>query len=150
MLEFRLNDVKVSVDVERDMPLLWVIRDVVGQTGTKFGCGIGQCGACTVQLNGRAVRACITPVSQAQGKRVMTIEGLNDALGKKLQTAWRELDVAQCGYCQSGQIMAAHAAIRRNPRATAATIAQATDGNLCRCGSYQRIREAIRRVVNEA
>ncbi|HSM98167.1 MAG TPA: (2Fe-2S)-binding protein [Gallionella sp.] len=128
--------------------MLWVLRDHLQLTGTKYGCGIAQCGACTVHLDGRAVRSCQTPVSMASGKRVTTIEGLAEtALGKSVQAAWQEVDVPQCGYCQSGQIMAASALLKDNPHPSEAEITAAMDGILCRCGTYNRIRAAIRKVA---
>jgi isoquinoline 1-oxidoreductase alpha subunit len=132
------------------MPLLWVLRDLLGMTGTKFGCGIAQCGACTVHLDGAAVRSCSVPLSAAAGKRVTTIEGLSPNRMHALQRAWIELDVPQCGYCQSGQLMSAAALLARNPSPTDADIDAAMDGNICRCGTYQRIRAAIHRAAGEA
>jgi len=131
------------VDVDPDTPLLWAIRDSVGLTGTKFGCGMALCGACTVHLDGEAVRSCVTPVSRAAGKEVTTIEGLSPNLNHPLQRAWIAEDVPQCGYCQSGQIMAAAVLLRDNPRPSDAEIDDAMSGNICRCGTYQRIRRAI-------
>ena len=138
-----VNGRTATVDVPADMPLLWVIRDVLNLKGTKFGCGIGQCGACTVHLRGRAVRACSTPVSAAAGQRVTTIEGLSPDGSHPLQVAWQEIDVPQCGYCQSGQIMSAAALLKRNPKPTDADIDAAMSGNICRCATYIRIRKAI-------
>ncbi len=132
------------------MPLLWVLRDVMGMTGTKFGCGIAQCGACTVHLEGKAVRSCSVPLSAAAGKRVTTVEGLSKNRMHALQRAWIELDVPQCGYCQSGQLMSAAALLARNPSPSDADIDAAMDGNICRCGTYQRIRAAIHRAAGEA
>src|SRR4029077_16648281 len=126
-----------------DTPLLWVIRETLGLTGTKFGCGMALCGACTVHVDGEAVRPCVTPGSRARGKPVTTIEGLSPDLGHPLQRAWIEVDVPQCGYCQSGQIMAAAVLLRENPRPTDTDIDDAMCGNLCRCGTYPRIRKAI-------
>jgi isoquinoline 1-oxidoreductase alpha subunit len=132
------------------MPLLWALRDVAGLTGTKFGCGIGACGACTVHLDGQAVRSCITPLSAVQGKRVVTIERIDqDPVGRRVQAAWRELDVVQCGYCQSGQVMSACALLRANPAPDDAAIDGAMAGNLCRCGTYQRIRAAIKLAASQ-
>jgi aerobic-type carbon monoxide dehydrogenase small subunit (CoxS/CutS family) len=131
------------------MPLLWVVRDQLGLTGTKFGCGIAQCGACTVQLDGQAVRSCSVPVSSAVSKRVTTIEGLAPDRSHPLQRAWIELDVPQCGYCQSGQIMTAAALLAKNPHPSDADIDAAMSGNICRCGTYQRIRAAIHRAAGE-
>jgi isoquinoline 1-oxidoreductase subunit alpha len=139
-----INGTETMVDADPDTPLLWVLRDDLQMTGTKYGCGIAQCGACTVHLDGRAVRSCVTPVSMASGKQVTTIEGLADiALGKTVQEAWQEVDVPQCGYCQSGQIMSAVALLMENPHPSEAQIIDAMDGNLCRCGTYNRIRAAI-------
>lgn len=144
MISFKVNGKDVNVDADANTPLLWVIRDHLQMTGTKYGCGISQCGACTVHLDGRAVRSCVTTVSMASGKQVTTIEGLSEtALGKTVQAAWQEVDVPQCGYCQSGQIMAATALLREHPHPSDAQITAAMDGNLCRCGTYNRIRAAI-------
>ena len=141
-----VNGKATTVDVPGDMPLLWVIRDVLNLKGTKFGCGIGQCGACTVHLNGRPVRSCSTPVKAATSA-IVTIEGLSPDGSHPLQQAWQEVDVPQCGYCQSGQIMSAAALLASNPRPTDADINTAMNGNLCRCGTYVRIREAIKRAA---
>ncbi|HEX3276266.1 MAG TPA: (2Fe-2S)-binding protein [Gemmatimonadales bacterium] len=138
-----VNGTRRTVTVAPDTPLLWVLRDVIGLTGTKFGCGAGQCGACTVHLDGAPVRSCSVPLSAAAGRRVTTIEGLSANRAHALQRAWIELDVPQCGYCQSGQLMAAAALLARNPSPTDADIDAAMDGNICRCGTYQRIRAAI-------
>lgn len=135
------------VDVPPDMPLLWVLRDTLGLTGTKFGCGIGACGACTVQVNGVATRSCQLTVARAAGARITTIEGLAAAGGTRLQEAWLAEDVAQCGYCQPGQLMAAAALLRRTPHPADADIDTAMDGNICRCGTYGRIRRAIHRAA---
>ena len=143
MATLNINGRDVTVDVPADMPVLWVLRDVVGLTGTKFGCGMALCGACTVHLNGEAVRSCVTPVSRAAGKEVTTIEGLSSDLSHPLQRAWIEKDVPQCGYCQSGQIMSAAVLLRENPQPSDADIDDAMSGNICRCGTYQRIRSAI-------
>jgi isoquinoline 1-oxidoreductase alpha subunit len=132
-----------TVDVPADMPLLWVLRDVLKLKGTKFGCGVGQCGACTVLLNGTATRACLTNVSTVGTRQVTTIEGLSADASHPLQKAWLELDVPQCGYCQAGQLMAASALLARTPTPTDAEIDTAMSGNVCRCGTYMRIREAI-------
>jgi len=129
------------------MPLLWVLRDLLGYTGVKFGCGMAQCGACTVHLDGEAVRSCMTPLSAAGGHRITTIEGLSKDGSHPVQRAWVELDVVQCGYCQSGQIMAAAALLESKPNPTDAEIDQALAGNICRCGTYQRIREGIHRAA---
>jgi isoquinoline 1-oxidoreductase subunit alpha len=142
-----VNGRSTTVDVPGDMPLLWVLRDVLDLKGTKFGCGIAQCGACTVHLGGRPVRACITPVSQAANGQVVTIEGLSPDGSHPLQRAWQEIDVPQCGYCQAGQIMSAAALLSSNPRPSDADINTAMQGNLCRCGTYPRIREAIHRAA---
>jgi isoquinoline 1-oxidoreductase subunit alpha len=144
--QFSVNGKPVTLEVPPDMPLLWVLRDVAGMTGTKFGCGMGLCGACTVHLDGKPVRACITPVAAVQGRAVTTIEGVGtDMVGQALQQAWRELAVPQCGYCQPGQIMAAAALLRQKARPTDADIDAAMSGNICRCGTYTRIRAAIKR-----
>ena len=144
MISFKINGKITKVDVDPNTPLLWVIRDHLQLTGTKFGCGVAQCGACTVHLDGRAIRSCVTPVSMASGKQVTTIEGLAEStLGKAVQSAWQEIDVPQCGYCQSGQIMAATALLKENPHPSESQITAAMEGNLCRCGTYNRIRSAI-------
>ena len=144
----KINGQSKTVDVPAEMPLLWVLRDVLNMKGTKFGCGIGACGACTVQLNGRAVRACQTQVSTVGNQEVRTIEGLSSDGSHPLQKAWLELDVPQCGYCQAGQIMNAAALLARTPKPTDADIDGAMTGNLCRCGTYLRIREAIHLAAN--
>jgi len=145
----RINGAPHSVDVPDDMPLLWVLRDVLGMTGTKFGCGIGQCGACTVQLDGQAVRACLLPVSAAEGKTITTIEGIGKSeVGARVQRAWLDLEVVQCGYCQSGQIMSATALLQKTPMPNDADIDGAMAGNICRCGTYVRIREAIKQAAS--
>ena len=136
MITLKVNRKDCAVDVPPDMPLLWVIRETLGLTGTKFGCGMAQCGACTVHLEGEAVRSCVTPVSRAAGKEVTTIEGLADEFRRPLQQAWIDEDVPQCGYCQSGQIMAAAVLLRENPRPTDADIDDCMTGNICRCGTY--------------
>ncbi len=138
-----------TVDVAADTPLLWVLRDSIGLTGTKFGCGMGQCGACTVHLDGKAVRSCMTPVAAAAGHKVTTIEGLATPHGHRLQQAWIDEDVPQCGYCQSGQIMSAAALLAAHPRPTDDDIDRAMSGNICRCGTYGRIRSAIHRASQE-
>jgi isoquinoline 1-oxidoreductase subunit alpha len=143
MLVLNVNGREHQVDVEPDTPLLWVLRDTIGLTGTKYGCGVAACGACTVHLNGVPVRACMTPVSSAIGQKVLTIEGVHDKVAKAVQGAWEKLDVVQCGYCQSGQIMSAVALLARNRRPTDADIDNAMSGNLCRCDTYSRIRAAI-------
>ncbi len=146
MVTLSINGTSHTVDVPGDMPLLWVLRDVIGLTGTKFGCGMALCGACTVQLDGRPIRSCVTPVAAAVGKRITTIEGIGETPGgKKVQQAWLDLDVVQCGYCQSGQIMAAAALLASKPHPTDADIDAAMAGNICRCGTYVRIRAAIKR-----
>ena len=147
MIRLNLNGKDASLDVDADMPLLWVLRDTLGLTGTKFGCGMALCGACTVHLEGAPVRSCDTPVSAAEGKRVTTIEGLSRDNSHPVQRAWIELDVPQCGYCQSGQIMSAAALLEQRPQPSDAEIDQAMSGNICRCGTYQRIRAAIHRAA---
>jgi isoquinoline 1-oxidoreductase alpha subunit len=143
----RVNGRTHTVDVPPEMPLLWVLRDVLGLKGTKFGCGIAQCGACTVHLDGEPARSCVLPVSAVGAQAVTTIEGLSADGSHQVQRAWQEVDVPQCGYCQAGQIMTAVALLRRTPRPTDADIAAAMNGNLCRCATYLRIREAIHRAV---
>ena len=145
-----INGTRRTVAADPAMPLLWALRDVVGLTGTKFGCGIAQCGACTVHLDGAAVRSCSVPLSAAADKHVTTIEGLSPNRSHALQKAWLELDVPQCGYCQSGQLMSAAALLARHPHPTDAEIDKAMSGNICRCGTYQRIRAAIHRAAGEA
>ena len=148
MISFTINGKATKVDADPNTPLLWVIRDHLKLTGTKYGCGISQCGACTVHLDGSAVRSCSTPVSAASGRHITTIEGLAEtALGKTVQAAWQEVDVPQSGYCQSGQIMSATALLRENPHPSEAQITAAMDGNLCRCGTYNRIRSAIQKAA---
>src|SRR5687768_11663485 len=144
MVSFTLNGRQVSVDAAANTPLLWVIRDHVGLTGTKFGCGAGLCGACTVHLGGAAIRSCVTPISAVQGKPITTIEGLAATKeGKKIEAAWLELDVVQCGYCQPGQMMSAAALLKTKPQPTDADIDAGMAGNICRCGTYPRVRAAI-------
>src|SRR5687768_9651123 len=143
MITLTINKKIHNVDVDPDTPLLWVLRDTLGLVGTKYGCGVAQCGACVVHLNGEAVRSCVTKVSRAGGQKVVTIEGLSDKADHAVQKAWLELDVAQCGYCQSGQIMAAAVLLRENKAPTDADIDAAMAGNICRCGTYLRIRNAI-------
>ncbi len=143
MLTLNVNGQEHDVDVDPDTPLLWVLRDTIGFTGTKYGCGVGACGACTVHLNGFAARACQTPVSVAIGQKIVTIEGIRDKVAKAVQSAWQKLDVVQCGYCQSGQIMAAVALLEHNRKPTDADIDNAMSGNICRCDTYSRIRAAI-------
>jgi aerobic-type carbon monoxide dehydrogenase small subunit (CoxS/CutS family) len=147
MTKLNVNGKTVEVDVEPEMPLLWVLRDVLGLTGTKFGCGMALCGACTVHLDGQPVRSCQTPVSAVGELPVITIEGLSADRSHPVQQAWIELDVPQCGYCQSGQIMSATALLAGTPRPTDADIDAAMAGNICRCGTYQRIRAAIHRAA---
>jgi isoquinoline 1-oxidoreductase alpha subunit len=144
MTNFTINGRKVSTDIEQDTPLLWVIRDEIGLTGTKFGCGIGMCGACTVHVGGRATRSCITPVGAVDGADITTIEGLDPESNHPLQQAWRKLQVPQCGYCQSGQIMQAAAMLKDFPRPSDADIDAVMTGSLCRCMTYVRIRAAIK------
>ena len=141
-----VNGKTTTVDVPADMPLLWVIRDVLNLKGTKLGCGVGQCGACTVNVNGRAQRSCQTPVSAAKGP-ITTIEGLSADGSHPLQQAWMEIDVPQCGYCQAGQMMSANALLSQNPKPTDDQITSAMTGNICRCGTYLRIRQAIHRAA---
>ena len=144
MIALSINGRDTEVDVTPDTPLLWVLRDNLSMTGTKFGCGIAQCGACTVHLDGRPVRACVTPVRRAAGRKVTTIEAAGSGrVGLAVQQAWLKIDVPQCGYCQSGQIMSATALLERNPAPSDADIDTAMDGNLCRCGTYSQIRAAI-------
>src|SRR5438477_3514637 len=143
-----VNGTVHNVDVDGDTPLLWVLRDVLGLTGTKFGCGRALCGACTIHVDGKPVRSCITPVSAVTGKRVTTIEAIGaTAAGKKIQQAWIELEVPQCGYCQSGQIMSATALLAANPKPSDADVDAAMSGNICRCGTYPRIRAAIHKAA---
>ena len=142
-VSFVLNGKPQTVDVNPAMPLLWVLRDTLNLTGTKFGCGIAMCGACTVHVNGEATRSCITPISTVAGKKVTTIEGLSAEHSHPVQRAWIDVDVPQCGYCQSGQIMAAAALLAKNPRPSDSEIDDGMSGNLCRCGTYLRIRQAI-------
>lgn len=147
MIKLKINNQSYEVDASPEMPLLWAIRDLVGLTGTKFGCGIAQCGACTVHVDGNPVRSCNYPVSAAAGKKITTIEGISEKIGEAVQKAWIELQVPQCGYCQSGQIMSATALLKSKPKPTDADIDAAMQGNLCRCGTYQRIRSAIHRAA---
>jgi len=147
MITFTLNGKPVQVDVPRQMPLLWVLRDTLGQTGTKFGCGAGLCGACTVHVGGEATRSCLTDVGAVEGKSITTIEGVGKGKLHVLQEAWLAEDVAQCGYCQPGQIMSAAALLASKPHPTDAEIDDALSGNLCRCGSYPRVRAAVRRAA---
>lgn len=147
MITLNINNTNYQVEASGDMPLLWAIRDMVGLTGTKFGCGIAQCGACTVHVDGKPVRSCSFPVAAAVGKKITTIEGMKDKIAEAVQNAWIELQVPQCGYCQSGQIMSATALLKTKPHPTDADIDAAMQGNLCRCGTYQRIRSAIHRAA---
>jgi len=147
-IKLTVNGRSTSVDAPPDMPLLWVLRDLLDLEGTKYGCGIGQCGACTVHLRGKAVRACQTPVSAAAGAPITTVEGLSADGSHPVQRAWMEIDVPQCGYCQAGQIMSAAALIAQKPRPTDADIDEAMTGNICRCGTYFRIRQAIHRAAD--
>ncbi len=146
-MKLTVNGSEHEVDAPPDMPLLWVLRDLLGLTGTKFGCGVAQCGACTVHLDGAPLRSCITPVAAAAGKTITTIEGLSPDGRHPVQRAWAELDVVQCGYCQSGQIMSAAALLAAKPVPTDADIDAAMTGNICRCGTYQRIRAAVHRAA---
>jgi aerobic-type carbon monoxide dehydrogenase small subunit (CoxS/CutS family) len=150
MIKLSVNGKVLEVDVEEDTPLLWVLRDTIGLTGTKYGCGMALCGACTVHVDGDPIRACVTPVSSIVGRKVTTIEGLSTDRSHPVQKAWMEIDVPQCGYCQSGQIMSAAALLAKNPKPSDADIDAAMSGNLCRCGTYQRIRAAIHRAAELA
>ena len=143
MINLKVNGKAYSVDVDPSTPILWVLRDELGLMGTKFGCGVAQCGACTIHLNGNSIKSCISPVKMAEGKEVVTIEGLDPAMHKPLEEAWIQEDVPQCGYCQSGQIMAAAILLKKKPNPTDADIDDAMTGNICRCGTYPRIRKAI-------
>jgi len=147
MTALTVNGKRYDVDVSADMPLLWVIRDTIGLTGTKFGCGLSQCGACTVHLDGQATRSCVTPISSVGAKKVTTIEGLSPTTSHALQVAWIAEQVPQCGYCQSGQLMSAAALLTKTPNPTDAEIDTALSGNICRCGTYQRIRRAVHRAA---
>lgn len=149
MIQLTINGVAHALDVDPEMPLLWVLRDVLGLTGTKYGCGEALCGACTVHLDGHAIRACVTPIKRASAKAVTTIEGLSTDGGHPLQKAWIEMGVPQCGFCQAGQIMTAAALLAKNPQPTPTDIDQSMSGNLCRCGTYNRIRAAIQKVAAE-
>ena len=148
MTTLDVNGQRREVDAEPSMPLLWALRDVLGLTGTKYGCGIAQCGACTVHVDGQPVRSCVTPVAAVEGMRITTIEGIGATDLHAVQQAWLELDVAQCGYCQSGQIMSAAALVAGNPAPTDADIDAALAGNICRCGTYDRIRKAVHRAAD--
>jgi len=149
MIQFSVNGRSQRLDVEADTPLLWVLRDALGLTGTKYGCGIAQCGACTVHVNGEPVRSCTMPVSAAAGKRVTTIEGLSPDASHPLQKAWVAEQVPQCGYCQSGQLMQAAALLAKNANPSRAEIVRHMNGNICRCGTYHRIIAAIQRASRE-
>ena len=150
MITLNINGKDVQLDAPEDMPILWALRDVVHLTGTKFGCGMAQCGACTVHLDGQAIRSCVTPVTVAVGKKITTIEHMqNDKVGQAVQAAWSAVDVVQCGYCQSGQIMAATALLTNNKKPTDEDIDAAMSGNICRCGTYPRIRTAIHEAANK-
>ncbi len=146
-MKLSVNGQEHDVDVTPDMPLLWVLRDVIGLTGTKFGCGMAQCGACTVHVDGAAIRSCVTPAVALAGKQITTIEGLSKDGEHPVQRAWIEADVVQCGYCQSGQVMAAAALLKQKPAPTDADIDSAMSGNICRCGTYQRIRAGVHRAA---
>jgi isoquinoline 1-oxidoreductase alpha subunit len=151
METLNINGRAVTVDAPQEMPLLWALRDLLGLTGTKFGCGMALCGACTVHVDGQATRSCVTPVSAARGKRVVTIEAVGQtALGKRVQQAWLDADVVQCGYCQSGQIMSACSLLAQQPKPSDTEIDAAMSGNICRCGTYARIRKAIKRAGDAA
>ncbi len=144
-----VNGITRRVDVDEDTPVLWVLRDVLGMTGTKFGCGRALCGACTIHLDGQPVRSCVTPIAAVAGKRITTIEAIGTTpAGKRIQQAWIELEVPQCGYCQSGQIMSATALLNAKPKPSDADIDAAMSGNICRCGTYVRIREGIKRAAH--
>jgi isoquinoline 1-oxidoreductase alpha subunit len=147
VISLKVNGQEHDLDVPSDTPLLWAVREQLGLTGTKFGCGMALCGACTMHLDGEAIRSCVTPVSRAAGKEVTTIEGLAEEFARPLQDAWLELDVPQCGYCQSGQIMSAAILRRECPTPTDVDVDECMTGNLCRCGTYQRIRAAIHRAA---
>jgi isoquinoline 1-oxidoreductase alpha subunit len=147
MIKLNVNGKDMDVDVDPETPLLWVLRDTLGLTGTKYGCGMALCGACTVHLNGEPIRSCVTPVGAVGEQKVTTIEGLSPDRSHPVQKAWMELDVPQCGYCQSGQIMSAAALLEKKPKLTDADINEAMSGNICRCGTYQRIRAAIHRAA---
>ena len=150
MPQLRINGTQHTIDADPQMPLLWAIRDMVGLTGTKFGCGIGACGACTVHLNGDAIRSCVTTVADAEGKEITTIEGLSPDGAHPVQRAWEANNVPQCGYCQPGQIMQAAALLKQTPKPTDRQIVDAMSGNICRCGTYLRIRAAIKSAAESA
>ncbi|HEX7667453.1 MAG TPA: (2Fe-2S)-binding protein [Polyangiaceae bacterium] len=147
MIRFVLNGVQQELDVDPEMPILWAVRDVLGLTGTKYGCGQALCGACTVHIDGDAVRACVTPIRRAEGKTVTTIEGLSPDGSHPLQKAWIDLGVPQCGFCQAGQIMTAAALLSKIPKPTDQQIEQSMQGNICRCGTYNRIRAAVKKAA---
>jgi isoquinoline 1-oxidoreductase subunit alpha len=150
-MELRINEQNFTVIAEPDLPLLWVLRDLLGMTGTKFGCGIALCGACTVLVDGQAQRSCVLPVAQATGKKITTIEGIGTSpAGAALQGAWQKINVPQCGYCQAGQIMSAAALLQAKPDPSDADIDAAMSGNICRCGTYPRIRAAIKQAANDS
>lgn len=150
MIDININGQSVAIDAPDDMPLLWALRDIVGLTGTKFGCGIAQCGACTVHLDGEPVRSCVTPLEAVGSREVTTIEGLKGREADALRNAWTEVDVVQCGYCQSGQLMSACALLKKTPNPTDDDISGAMSGNICRCGTYPRIRAAIHVAARKA
>lgn len=147
MVRLRINERELALDVDPDIPLLWALRDHAGLTGTKYGCGKAQCGACTVHVDGRPARSCVLPVNALEGRSITTIEGLESRIGEAVKAAWIELQVPQCGFCQSGQIMAAAALIAQTPQPTDTDIDLAMDGNVCRCATYQRIRAGIKRAA---
>jgi isoquinoline 1-oxidoreductase alpha subunit len=148
-MELQINDQTITVAAEPDLPLLWVLRDLLGMTGTKFGCGMALCGACTVLVDGQALRSCVLPVAQVAGKKITTIEGIGALpVGAALQGAWQQINVPQCGYCQAGQIISAAALLQTKPNPSDADIDAAMSGNICRCGTYPRIRAAIKQVAN--
>lgn len=149
-MDLDVNGQRVAVDVDPTMPLLWVLRENLGLTGAKYGCGMAQCGACTIHLDGRAVRSCVTPVAVAKGRKITTIEGLNDSIGDAVKQAWVDLEVPQCGYCQTGQIMSATVLLRQREAPTDSDIDAAMAGNACRCATYVRIRTAIHRAAELA
>jgi isoquinoline 1-oxidoreductase alpha subunit len=146
-MDLMINGKKIAVDVPGDTPLLWVVRDELNMTGTKYGCGIAQCGACTVHLDGQPIRSCVTPISAAEGKQIVTIEGIDSAVAKAVQTAWEDLGVPQCGWCQSGQVMAATALLTTNKKPSDSDIDSAMAGNICRCGTYNAIRAGIHKAA---
>ncbi len=149
MINLTINNKSISLDVDDDMPLLYVIRDKLSLTGTKFGCGAGQCGACTVHLDGQAIRSCITPISAVSNKHITTIEGLSERGDHKIQIAWQQHKVPQCGYCQSGQMMSAASLLAQNPSPSDEEIKNHMQGNICRCGTYKRIKQAIHTAANK-